>query len=156
MIKVVTAPDYNIYEGKSIFLAGGITNVPEWQTDLIDMLRKMDLGKEQVILYNPRRKNFPIHDPNASNEQITWEFRKLQASEMIIFWFARGSINPIVLYELGMWGNSRATPISIGLDPLYERKQDVIIQTGLARPALEVKTSLQDIAEDIQKFCLKV
>ena len=154
MIKVVTAPDYNYYEGKSIFLAGGITSCPLWQNDLIDMLRKMDLGKEQVVLYNPRRKNFPIHDPNASNEQITWEYKKLRDSEMVIFWFCRGSINPIVLYELGMWGNSRATPIAIGVDPLYERKQDVIIQTGLARPALEVRTTLKAIADDIQSFCL--
>jgi hypothetical protein len=153
MIKVVTAPDYTQYNGKSIFLAGGITNTPDWQTDLIDMLRKINLGKEQVILYNPRCKNFPIHDPNASQEQITWEFRKLQSSDMIIFWFCRGSINPIVLYELGMWGNSRPSPISIGVDPLYERKQDVIIQTRLARPTIEVRTSLVGIAKDIQTFC---
>jgi hypothetical protein len=155
MIKVVTAPDYNHYEGKSIFLAGGITSCPEWQNELVDMLRKMNLGKEQVVLYNPRRKNFPIHDPNASNEQITWEFRKLQSSDMIIFWFCRGSINPIVLYELGQWGNSRISPIAIGIDPLYERKQDVIIQTKLARPNIEIKFTMLEIAKEIQKFCLK-
>ena len=38
--------------------------------------------------YNPRRKDFPINDPIASEEQITWEFEHLKNSDIIIFWFA--------------------------------------------------------------------
>jgi len=69
----------------------------------------------------------------------------LRDADAIVFWFSRGSLNPIVLFELGLWGLSRETPIFIGIDPEYERKQDVIIQTSLARPELDIFEDLSDI-----------
>jgi len=150
MIKVFEAITKESGNGFKIFLAGGITNCPDWQTDIIAKLR----GSNIIIdldIYNPRRKNFPIHDPNASLEQIKWEFEKLKNADMIIFWFSRGSLNPIVLYELGMWGNSRNTPIIIGTDNEYERKRDVIIQTNLARSDLPLLCSLEGIVEEIKR-----
>ena len=100
-------------------------------------------------MFNPRRENFPIHDPNAANEQIKWEYDKLKESDMIIFWFSRGSLNPIVLYELGMWGNSRDIPIIIGIDEGYERKQDVEIQTKLAKPDVLTVYNLDDMVSSM-------
>lgn len=108
MALIITAPDeiYNIKNSHNIklFLAGGITNCPDWQSKMIDELKNVD-----ITIYNPRRKNFPTDDPNASEEQITWEYAHLKTADIISFWFSRGSLNPIVLYELGMWGNSRLT-----------------------------------------------
>ncbi|MBT4446489.1 hypothetical protein HOC96_04540, partial [archaeon] len=46
---------------KSIFLAGGITNCYDWQSDICDLLQN-----EEVTLLNPRRKRFPIDDPRES------------------------------------------------------------------------------------------
>jgi hypothetical protein len=102
---VVTAPkeDYSVnsQHAMKLFLAGGITNCPDWQSEVIKGLQDI----EGLVIYNPRRKNFPINNPGESQKQITWEFRKLQECKYISFWFAQGSLNPIVLYELGMWGN---------------------------------------------------
>lgn len=76
MIQIVEAINevYNIDKtnGIKIFLAGGITNCPDWQSVLIDIIKdyKKDIV-ENVVLYNPRRKNFPIGDPNAAEQQIT-------------------------------------------------------------------------------------
>jgi len=128
-----------------LFLAGGITNCPDWQKEIIEKLENFP----NLTIYNPRRANFPIEDPHAAEEQITWEFNKLQSSDMIIFWFSRGSLNPIVLYELGMWGNSGDKPILIGIDPEYERHQDVIIQTKLARPEVVILNSINDIVDEL-------
>lgn len=148
----------NIYEaitgkegsGIRIFLAGGITNCPDWQAELIKILKSSDL-KTEVDLYNPRRKNFPIHDSEASEQQIVWEFEKLKKADIIIFWFSRGSLNPIVLYELGMWGNGRETPIIIGIDNGYERERDVLIQTHLARGNNQtIVGSLEEMAHEIK------
>jgi hypothetical protein len=149
MIKVFEAISKKSGFGYRIFLAGGITNCPDWQTELIEKLKNSNI-KADLDIYNPRRKNFPIHDKHAVNEQIEWEFEKLKYASMIIFWFSRGSLNPIVLYELGMWGNSRSTPIIIGIDKEYEREADVLTQTYLARPYVPIVGSLDGMVEEIR------
>ena len=128
---------------KSIFLAGGITGCPNWQQEMKQMLKDTDL-----ILLNPRRANFPIHDPNAANEQITWEHKHLSKAGAILFWFAKETIQPIVLYELGAWSMTDKT-IFVGVHPEYPRRQDVEIQTSLVRPNVKIVYSLQALSQQI-------
>jgi hypothetical protein len=132
-----------------LFLAGGITNCPDWQQDLIKNLE----NTPNLTILNPRRKEFPIHDPNVAREQIKWEYDFLKNANMIAVWFSRGSLNPIVLYELGMWVNSRPEiPAFVGIDPEYSRAQDVIIQTKLARPEINTTSTLDALADQIKDF----
>jgi hypothetical protein len=142
--------EYNQHnEDVSLFLAGGITNCPNWQQDLREQL---DLEDTNFILYNPRRDNFPIEDPNASYEQIEWEYRYLRKADMISFWFCKETICPIVLYELGTWTPSRKK-IFIGMDKDYSRRQDVEIQTKLVRGEdFEFVYSLEALADQIKTF----
>ena len=132
-------------ENVKLFLAGGISNCPDWQAVLIDDIKAIP----NLTVYNPRRKNFPIGDPNAAEQQITWEFNHLRDADIVIFWFSKGSLNPIVLYELGMWGNSNNRPMIVGIDEGYERKQDVEIQTRLSRPNIPIVYSLEEMSEKI-------
>ena len=136
---------------KKIFLAGGITNCPDWQKDLVRLLDHLP-----IVIFNPRRENFPIHDPNASKEQITWEFEQFRKADMISFWFNRGSLNPIVLFELGKWLVQKEKQIFIGIDPEYKRRQDVEIQTHLERKDIEIAYSLEDLGLQIHKYIKKV
>lgn len=147
---IITSPIKSEPEASNrLFLAGGITNCPDWQSKLIGLLEH----EQDLIIYNPRRENFPIHDPNAAQEQIKWEYDRLKAADIISFWFSSGSLNPIVLYELGMWGNSRwDKQIFVGVDDTYQRKSDVVIQTKLARPQVDVVDSLELLAEQIQRY----
>lgn len=149
MATIIEAPNevYNvdIVNHYRIFLAGGISNCPDWQTELIKKIE----STYGIVIYNPRRKNFPMNDPKVSEEQITWEYLHLKDSDFIIYWFSRGSLNPITLFELGRWGLSGNKRIVIGIDPLYERKQDVIIQTKLSRPHTEILWSINEIADVI-------
>jgi len=153
MAIVVESPNeiFNIENAKNIkiFLSGELTNCPDWQGEIIEKLKHMP----KITIYNPRRAQFPIDDPNASNEQITWEFVHLQSADLIVFWFTKGSVNPIVLYELGMWGNSRLNrPMLIGIDPEYDRADDVIMQTILAKPDAVFVNNLDSIVEGIKSY----
>jgi hypothetical protein len=147
---VVTAPKeyYGVYRSRwpSIFLAGGITGCDRWQDELIEKLLNVN-----AVIYNPRRANFPIDDPGAAEVQISWEFYHLATAHIVSFWFAHGTDNPIVLYELGMWGNSRDNrPIVVGIEGNYSRKQDVIIQTALARPEIPIYDSLDEMVSQLK------
>jgi len=139
MLNIIFAPDEKyslpIQHSTKLFLAGGITNCPDWQTDAINAIGTLDEElKLNLTIYNPRRPNFDINQTNVVEEQIVWEFDHLKNADIICFWFAKGSINPIVLYELGKWGNSKEgldKTIIIGCDPEYPRITDVVIQTLL-------------------------
>lgn len=127
----------------SIFLAGSITNCPLWQTEMVGYLKDLDL-----IIYNPRRKNFPMDDPNAAEGQITWEFKKLRLASMVSFWFSKETMGPIVLFEYGA-ALERNAPIVIGMDPKYPRRQDVEIQTKLKQPGIKIVYDLKELSDQI-------
>lgn len=138
----------DIYNGKekSIFLAGGITGCKNWQKEAVEMLKDLP-----IVLFNPRRKNFPIHNPDAAKEQIIWEYNHLRKANAISFWFPEETICPIVLYELGAW-SMRKKPLFIGVHPNYSRRQDVEIQTQLARPDIQIQYSLEDLSDQIKEW----
>ena len=150
MTLIIEAPNevYSIENKNNIklFLAGGITNCSDWQSYVVSELNSI----ENLTVYNPRRKNFPINNPKAAEEQITWEFIHLVDSTIILFWFAKGSLNPIVLFEYGAHGIFSNRPIIVGTDPEYERKEDVIIQTKLGRPKQVIHSSIQDMIEEVK------
>ena len=136
--------------GNSLFLAGGITNCPDWQQEIVKMLSDTD-----ITILNPRRVNFPIHDPNAALEQITWEHHALRDAFAISFWFPMETICPIVLYELGAWSMTHKS-IFVGMHPEYQRRQDVEIQTKLVRPEVKIVYSLEELAKQVRYFYGKV
>lgn len=141
----VTAPEYKIYT--RVFLAGGISNCPDWQSEFINKCEHLP-----VILYNPRRTNFDINNTDDTYDQIHWEHNMMENSDIIVFWFSSGSLNPIVLYELGKYIRSNKQ-IIIGIDPEYSRKDDVIIQSELAKnQTLKFSYSLDDLVNELNKY----
>ena len=46
---------YQVGDGHSIFLAGGICDCPDWQSRMVELLTPTDM-----VVINPRRKDFPI------------------------------------------------------------------------------------------------
>jgi hypothetical protein len=139
---VSTAPkEYLRPAPRSVFLAGGITGCPDWQSELIEMV-----GDTKLTLLNPRRPMFPMGDPNAAVEQIAWEYRHLRKADVVLFWFPKETLCPIVLYELGAWSMTDK-PLLLGIHPDYQRRRDVEIQTQLARRDVEPVYSLTKLAE---------
>jgi len=123
---------------KSIFLAGSITGARNWQKEVVQAIKDFD-----VVVFNPRRDNFPIHDPSAALEQITWEHEMLRKADMIQMWFDGNTVSPICLFELGAWIMT-SKPMVIGMDPNYQRRQDVEIQTKLVRPEIPIVYAMDD------------
>ncbi len=139
------------YDGKekSIFMAGPITHAPDWQSSIVELLKDTDL-----VLLNPRRKDFPINDLAAAEEQVRWEYEHLRKASAISFWFSRETSSPIVLYELGAW-SMKDKPIFVGIDIGYLRRADVEIQTRLARPEVKIVYSMEALADQIKEFAKK-
>jgi hypothetical protein len=144
-MKVVESP--NTYspgpKARRLYLAGGITGCPDWQQEMIHLLAQTEL-----VIFNPRRRHFPMADPSAAEEQIRWEHHHLRLASDILFWFPCETLCPIVLYELGAWSMTDK-PIYVGVHPEYRRRQDVDIQTELTRPQVEIVYSLEDLAGQV-------
>ena len=127
-------------EGPELFLAGGITNVTDWQDIAVAALTGCP-----GTAYNPRRVAYDHLDPALATEQIVWEYEALDRSDAILFWFAGGaSPQPITLYELGSWARTDK-PLIVGVDPGYMRSIDVHTQLGLIRPGLPISDTLDDL-----------
>ena len=137
-MKVYQAPDkvdwYDVGRKKSIFLAGGISGCPDWQSDMIKELQNLDddglVDLGGLIIFNPRRDNFDIRDETATIEQIRWEYKALEKCDICSFFFPLSrSVQPITLYELGKHVDKHVSVV--GIQDGYLRAEDVKIQLAL-------------------------
>jgi hypothetical protein len=125
----------------TLFLAGGISGCEDWQTRLLERI-----ADSPWLVYNPRRVDFDVTDPSMARAQIEWEHRHLRASSAIAFWFPPQTLCPITLYELGAWSMTDK-PLYVGVHPNYARRLDVLEQTRLVRPDVQVVDSLEGLAK---------
>lgn len=127
----------------SLFLAGGITGCPDWQSYVIGMLSDTSL-----VLLNPRRSSFDVGNLDVSEQQIRWEFRHLRIATARLFWFPEETLCPIALLELG---NSLATgvPLFVGVHPEYARLLDIRVQCRLYRPDVKVVTHINALCGQV-------
>lgn len=146
-VQYIECPEPYLGALPGVFLAGGITGCPSWQPEAAALLAA--LADTPIAIFNPARAHFPIHDPHAASEQINWEFNHLRTAEVILFWFPASGLvpQPIVLYELGRHA-ALGRRIAVGADPDYIRRDDVVVQLGLARPDLIVHDTLPDTCHD--------
>lgn len=148
-MNVIVAPTYPkdlSNTGKRVFVAGGITGCPDWQSEMISAL-----AKTHGTLFNPRRPDFDIKDPDAAQIQIQWEFDHLRKAHGILFWFPSETLCPIVLFELGAWSMADK-PIFVGCHPMYKRRYDVVMQMRLARPEVRVVQSVVELADQVKRW----
>jgi hypothetical protein len=143
-MEYVEAPeDWRRLPGQpSVFLAGGISGCPYWQSELAHLLVMTNYA-----VLNPRRKEFK-NTPEFAELQIRWEFEHLRKADVISFWFCKESIQPIALFELGVWSVSEK-PIVIGVERGYPRELDVRVQMGLLGRSRLV-SNLPDLANEIR------
>lgn len=152
MIDYIEAQDSQCAMHKNkLFIAGGITNCPDWQADLVELLKEEDL-----TVFNPSCKNFDVNDSSMETKQIKWEHERLNESNIVSFWFPSETLCPITLYELGKMSMTTKR-VFIGVDPEYSRLNDIIIQTGLIRPEIKIVYSIRRLSEliiDELEWCL--
>lgn len=90
-------------ENTSIFLAGSIQmgKAENWQEKVQLKLKDLD-----VILFNPKRNNWnsdwiQSEQNDGFREQVTWELKHIEKSNIIFFYFDPNTKSPISLMELG-------------------------------------------------------
>jgi len=84
-MKYIEAPtEHSTSSPFTLFLAGGISNCPDWQQEMVEKLKDTNL-----VLFNPRRANFPMGDKDAGLRQIKWEAYYLDKCNYILFWFPK-------------------------------------------------------------------
>lgn len=145
-LKVVTAPE-KVFYGPHVFLAGGISNCPDWQQDAIEMFSDYPM----MTVVNPRRPVGILSDNDEARAQIEWEFNALHKVQATLFWFPEETLCPITLFELGVaLGENRK--VAVGTHPNYGRRFDVIEQVVLFNErngtGIRVRDSLEDVVLD--------
>lgn len=135
-MEILTAPSKIRYHKQSVFLAGGIMQCPDWQQTVCDELVERDNSIQ--IVFNPRRENFPMDDPDEGVKQIQWEHKAIKVASIFSMWFCAGeSDQPICMYELGSvtarnkMVDCIADIIVVGIEPGYKREFDVKQQLSL-------------------------
>lgn len=117
---------------KTVFLAGSIEQgkAEDWQEKL-----SKEIDADDIAIFNPRRDNWDSSWDNSKdnpmfNEQVNWELDYINHSKLIVFYFAKNTISPITLLELGLtlgqleYSNQR---IIIYCDKEYCRRGNVEI-----------------------------
>ncbi|MEG1453268.1 nucleoside 2-deoxyribosyltransferase domain-containing protein, partial [Brevundimonas sp.] len=91
-----------------VFMGGSIDmgGAPDWQAAMTRALSDMD-----VVILNPRRPDWnPAWRPEADEpefrRQVEWELAALEASDVIVMYFAPGTQSPISLLEMGLHARS--------------------------------------------------
>jgi hypothetical protein len=101
---VVTAPEQvESFAEPSIFLAGAITNAPNWQPQAAKLLTPAF-----ATAFNPRRPAgfLPPEHPEylqSYTEQVQWEHRYLPASSVVLFWLPKEALAITTRFELGWY-----------------------------------------------------
>ncbi len=92
----------------SVILYGAIQSDPadDWQTHLAHSLSDLP-----VEILNPRRDDWDstwVEDISFPKfkEQVEWEMDYAQVADVIVFYFAPGTLTPITLLELGMYAGT--------------------------------------------------
>jgi len=145
-MKYIECPEENNEKENSVFLAGGISNCEDWQSQMPELLKDTNL-----VLVNPRRDTFDVSKESETLFQIDWEHRHLNEADAVLFWFPCETLCPITLYELGARCMTN-TPVFVGVHPDYARKLDVEVQTKLARPDIKIVYTLEDLAKQVEEY----
>lgn len=108
--EVIKAPQPFPWGGKSVkvFLAGSIEmgDAPDWRSEVVNALSPFN-----VTLLDPWRDDWDnsweqsIEDERF-REQVDWELAALEAADVVLMYFAPGTMAPISLLEFGLFVRS--------------------------------------------------
>lgn len=138
----------------SVFMAGGITGCPDWQSSFKTFLLPPE-REDHVVWLNPRRDNFDVTDPSMSEAQIDWEHEYLRSCEAVLFWFPKETDCPITLLELGVQLGRANKEIFVGTHPEYSRRFDVVYQCSKENTNIKVVDNLDDLVGQVLEWDLE-
>lgn len=105
--------------------------------------------QKDLLLINPRRVGFNKDDKSMEKHQIDWEYRHINYSNLLLFWFPCETLCPITLFELGkIVGSNRR--FVIGAHPDYKRRTDLIEQLSHTHPGLTIHSTVEATVDDLK------
>jgi Nucleoside 2-deoxyribosyltransferase like len=129
----------------AVFLAGIIPGFKNWRAYAIEKLRA---DGPPMLIFNPRREDFPAGDPLAGDQQLDWEQRHLAMAAVTLFWIPDSApmvnFQPTTLMELGQ-ALALNRPVVVGVDPAYKAAASVRAFTRYHRPDDPVYASLDEV-----------
>ena len=110
MAQIVLPPTRFLPNGKfTVFLAGSIEmgKAEEWQTEFCNKFQSYDIN-----ILNPRRNEWDSSwvqsiDNPVFKEQVEWELKGLDVSDLIIMYLQPATASPISMLELGLYAHSK-------------------------------------------------
>ena len=130
-MKVYSPPEFPDVSNKvSIFLGGSIEmgNAENWQKTFIERMDERGYskreGRYEYIILNPRRPDWDntleqsIENPQFF-QQVIWELSYLERCSHRVFYFAKDTLSPITLLELGKFHSLGNTYVCF--HPEYKR-----------------------------------
>lgn len=137
----------------SVILYGAIQSDPEkdWQTSLARSLSDLP-----VTILNPRRDDWDstwVEDilfPKFK-EQVAWEMDYAQVADIIVFYFAPGTLTPITLLELGMYAGTGKAIVCCP-EGFYKRGN---VQMVCLRYEIELLGTLHELHETVRNKVLE-
>ncbi len=136
----------------SIFLAGSIEmgKAVDWQKEVISELEKSGL---LLDIFNPRRDDWDsswgqtIKDEKF-REQVEWELYGIDLADIILMYFAPGTMSPISLLELGLILGKYPDKLVVVCPEGFYRKGNVDITCK--KYGVQVHTTLDDALKVIK------
>jgi hypothetical protein len=130
-----------------IFLAGGISNCPDWQEDVGNRIA----NETNANAFNPRRTDFDMAAyEEISRQQIIWEYHALRLCTFNMFWFPEETLCPITLFELGSaLERCPDGALFVGSHPNYQRRFDLIEQANLKNKSVHIFDNLDKMTDEI-------
>lgn len=130
-MKEFKAPTPYPTEGRKLFLGGSIEmgQAEDWQKKVVADLSYID----DLVILNPRRDDW---DPTWTQtpvpgskfyEQVAWELEAQEDADVICYYFAKDTLSPITLLELGVFGLRRDKKVVVYVDDDYLRRGNVIM-----------------------------
>lgn len=161
-IQEIKAPNtlYSIdaFIRKKIFLAGGVTGNYDWRKVLLNTidshLGAYVRGGDDLIAFDPVRKDFDASNEKLIEELVCWEFEHLAKADVTVFWFIEETLCPMTLYELG-YALASGREVVIGIHPKYAKRNDVVIQSTVAGYKGSYSNSLDFLAKNVIKKLYK-
>lgn len=132
MIVVIKAPsplEWSRRAGPKIFLAGSIEQgaAPNWQQEVTEYLMNRNA---KCVLLNPRRDDWDKtwlqeYGENKFTEQVSWELDAMRHADLIMMYFAPGTMSPITLLEFGLYAADNSKKLVVCCPEGFHRKGNV-------------------------------
>lgn len=154
MIEIKAPDSHTIFRGTKLFLGGSIEmgKAEKWQEKTVACLSKNNYNN--LIILNPRRDDWdsswdqsPIPGTKFY-EQVQWELLAQEQSQIICYYFAKETLSPITLLELGLFGLRKDKKIIVYVDQNYLRRGNVIMTCDMYN--INWCSNFEDFIADIE------